>query len=395
MLTAAVVLGALLTGAAAAAAAAVPDFDALADNKALAVSPLRPDTVRAVADSQPHALAASVQARELCQRQADPGEACEVVRLNDERITSGAEIRSRVPQTPHPLFLWRLERNGNVVYLAGSIHILKPSLYPLAPQLDAAFQQSDFLVLEVDVASMDPQEIQQRTRAYALLDDGQTLRGVLPGHIYQKLAAHLVDYGMTPYMLDRAKPALVMNQIVVSRLLALGYLPDSGLENHFLARRGGREVLELESLDAQLELLFNQPLATQVELLEETLDVADEIEPLLAGMLVAWLSGDDEQFMAQFRAQSGDSELSRAFTRKLLEERNHTMAAGIRRLLDAASPDRPRTYFVLVGAAHLAGEEGIVPLLAAQGITATRVRSNDRIPARSQPNTSATTRGAP
>lgn len=363
------------------AAAAQPGFDGLPGAKALAVVPTRPDAVRGVAHSQPHDLAASIQARELCQQQAAPGEVCEIVQLNGERITSGAEIRSRVPQSQHPLFLWRFQRHATVVYLAGSIHILKPSLYPLPRQLEAAFQQADYLVLEVDVASIDPQVLQQRTRQYVLLDGQRTLSGVLPPDLHRSLGRHLADYGMTPAMLEPAKPAWVMNQIVVSRLMALGYLPDSGLESHFVSRRTHQQVLELESLDAQLELLFDQPMATQIELLAETLEVADDIEPLLAGMLVAWLSGDDARFMEMFKAQSGDSPRSRAFTRQLLEDRNHTMAAGIRRFLDNAPPAQPRTYFVLVGAAHLIGDEGIVPLLARDGIHGTRLRSTDTVSA--------------
>lgn len=354
-------------------------YDDQAPAKALAVAPDRPQDVRAVSAGQPHDLAASVAARELCEAKAAAGESCEIVRLNDERITTGREIRERVPERRHPLFLWRFRNHDTVLYLAGSIHILKPSLYPLPPQLDAAFEQSDTLVLEVDVAAIDHREMQRRTLAYALLPAEQTLGSVLPEPLYQRLGEHLRDYGMSPEMLSRAKPSLVMNQIVVSRLLALGYLPDSGLESYFLNRRGDRQILELEDLDTQLDLLFNQPLETQVELLDETLAVAGDIEPMLAGMLVAWLSGDDARFLELFKAQSGDSALSRAFTRELLEERNHTMAARIRELLDTAPDAEPRTYFVLVGAAHLVGEEGIVPLLARQGMTGQRVYSTDTL----------------
>ncbi len=359
-------------------------YDELRPAKALAVAPDRPEQVRAVADGQPHDLAASVAAREQCEAKAGTDAPCEIVRLNDERITTGREILERVPDDRHPLFLWRFQRHETVLYLAGSIHILKPSLYPLPPQLDAAFEQSDALVLEVDVAAITPQDMQRRTLQYALLPAGQTLGDVLPEALYGRLREHLGDYGMSPEMVSRAKPSLVMNQIVVSRLLALGYLPDSGLESYFLNRRGDRQILELESFEAQLELLFNQPLETQVELLDETLEVAEDIEPMLAGMLVAWLSGDDERFLELFKAQSGDSPLSRAFTRELLEERNHTMAARIRDLLTVTPADEPRTYFVLVGAAHLVGEEGIVPLLAQQGITGQRVHSTDTLAAKAE-----------
>jgi hypothetical protein len=362
-------------------ALAQPSFDALPPARALAVSPDRPDIVRGVAHSQPHELAASVRAREQCQASASADETCEVVRLNDQQITTGNEILARVPVEPHPLFLWRYQRGGTVVYLAGSIHILKPSLYPLPAQLEDAFQRSDYLVMEVDVASLSPEEIQRRTLTHALLPVGQTLADVLPAPLHKRLARHLAAFGMTPDMLSRAKPAMVMNQIIVSRLVTLGYMPDSGLENHFLTRRTRQHVLELESLDAQLALLFDQPLPTQIQLLAETLDIEPDIEPLLADMLVAWLSGDDAEFLELFKAQSGDSPLSQAFTRELLDERNRTMAEGVREFLNKPPTAEPQTYFVLVGAAHLVGDEGIVALLSRAGIEGERLLSTNPLAA--------------
>lgn len=350
-------------------------YESLAASKALAVAPSRPDSVRAVTQGQPNDLAASIGARERCQASAGTNEPCEIVRLNDEWITTGREIRSRVPEGPHPLFLWRYQRGDRTVYVAGSIHILKPSLYPLPAPLEAAFEQSDSLVLEVDLASLAPGELQQRSLAYALLPPPQTLRDVLPDDLYQRLGTHLAAYGSSPEVVANAKPAMVMNQIVVSRLLTLGYLPDSGLESYFLERRGQRLVLALETLDEQLDLLFNQPLPTQLELLTETLDMEAQIEPLLAGMLVAWLSGDQATFLEMFTAQSGDSAAAQAFSRQLLDERNHRMADGIRRFLEDPGGNA-HTYFVLVGAAHLVGDQGIVRLLARTGLHGEQIRSD-------------------
>lgn len=370
----------LLAGAS--AALAQPAYESLPQNKALAVSPTRPDTVIGLAYGEASELVASVQAQERCQAAADPGEVCELVRLNGQQVTTGAEILARVPREPHPLFLWRYQRGATVVYLAGSIHILKPTLYPLPAPLVQAFDRADYLVLEVDVSALGQDEILRRTRAHAELPGQQTLADVLPAPLYQRLSRHLAHFGFDIAMLRRAKPAMAMNHVVVSRLLTLGYLPDSGLESYFSSRRtAGQRTLQLETLEAQLELLFDQPMATQVQLLAETLEMEGGIEPMLAEMLVAWLAGDDAGFLEQFKAQSGDSPASRAFLRQLLDERNADMADAIAGYLQAAPGDAPRTYFVLVGAAHLVGPQGIVELLAADGIEGQRVMSTDRIAA--------------
>ena len=114
-------------------------------------------------------------------------------------------------------------------------------------------------------------------------------------------------------------------------------------------------------------------------LLIDTLDQEAEIEPLVAGMISAWFSGDDALFMEMFEAQSGDSELTRQFTEQLLDQRNLGMADEIEGYLRSGSPTVPSTYFVLVGAAHLIGENGIINLLEARGIETERLNSNTKI----------------
>jgi uncharacterized protein len=356
--------------------AADPTYQSLPPAKAKAVRPHDPDHPPTVVHGAVSDLAAALQALQQCQ--AGIAEPCELVRLNDEHITRGAEIRARAPSEPHPLFLWRFERHGTVLYLAGSIHILKPTLYPLPAPFDGAFAQADVLVLEVDLSELSEPDIQRHTLARGLLPEDQTLEEVLPPDLRSALASALPAYGLTLNAVSRAKPALLMNQLVVARLMTLGYLPEAGLESHYLARRGERPVLALESLDAQLALLLDQPMATQIALLEDAVSSSGDVEPLLAGLLGAWLAGDDERFMELFLAQPGHGPELEAFHHAVLTERNHTMADGIARLLqsDAASGGPQRTFFVLVGAAHLVGPEGIVALMQARGLEARRVRSD-------------------
>jgi uncharacterized protein len=366
-------IGALaVTWMAATAAESPPDFDNLPDAKALAVVPERPAEARGVAHSQPHDLAASFAAVRQCQDAAAPGEHCELVRLNDEWITSGAEIRSMVPAGPHPLFLWRYRHGTSAVHLAGSIHVLKPSLYPLPDEYEAAFRGSDHLVLEVDLERTPPAMMQQKTLAAAALPKHQSLRDLLPISLYERLDRRLAVYGMSIGEVSGNLPALIMNQLLLARLMALGYSPEFGLEGHFLRQRSHQRVLELETFDAQLAVLFGQPLSTQIELLEEALDTEQDLEPMLAALLVAWLSGDDARFMELFAAQSGDTPGLRAYQTALLDDRNAAMAAAVAEFLQPGD-GMGGSYFVLVGSAHLVGENGIVNLLARQGIHGERI----------------------
>ena len=88
------------------------------------------------------------------------------------------------------------------------------------------------------------------------------------------------------------------------------------------------------------------------------------------------LGGDDERFLSLFREQSGDSASAQAFTKQLLDDRNVGMTQKIQDYLASSG-----TYFVLAGAAHFVGENGIVELLRRQDIHGRRINSAARLQA--------------
>ena len=347
------------------------DYDQLPGKKALATAQ-GAAPIYGVAHSQPQDLAAAQFALADCEQQRDGDSApCELLRLNDQRITSAREMRDALPEGPRPLYLWRYTTAGATVYLAGSIHLLKATLYPLPEPFEAAFRQADTLVVEVDLSALPAAELQTRMLLAGTLSDGKSLATVLPAELYERLSRRLASDGMDISLFEGLQPAMIMNQLTVVGLMAFGYNPQFGMEQYFTAKRGERPVRELESIDAQLELLFGQPMATQVQLLQDTLDQEAELEPLLAGMVGAWLVGADDEFLRLFEQQAGDSELAKAFNRQLLDDRNAGMAGKIGEYLNGTG-----TYFVLVGAAHFIGENGIVSLLQEQGVNGTRIMSD-------------------
>jgi len=337
-----------------------------------------PDGTPVSIGGQPDDVAAARAALAACERQSRPGARCELIGLNGEDIARGADLKARVPPAPHPLFLWETSTATARATLAGSIHLLKPSLYPLPTAFEAAFARADHLVLEVNAGAYAASELQQLTRRYALLPAGRSLAGLLAPAVQDRLAAALSRHGLSWTGLAQAKPGFVSNQLAVARLMALGYLPEFGMEHHFLARAGQRRIVELETLEAQLRLMFDQPLALQVELLEHTLAELETIEASLGELIVAWLAGDDRRFLELFKAQSGDSPAAEAFNEALLDDRNRHMAAAIRELLS-----RPGDYFVLVGAAHFVGERGIVNELRRSGLTVERRYAHNPVALRS------------
>src|SRR5690348_13169044 len=57
-------------------------------------------------------------------------------------------------------FLWRVSKGNAVIYVAGSIHVLRKSDYPLPEVMESTFRASAGLVEEIDLTQFDPESAQ-------------------------------------------------------------------------------------------------------------------------------------------------------------------------------------------------------------------------------------------
>ena len=359
------VLLALWAGLTAVAAAAAP---ATIGYRAVA-APGDDGLPRYPVTDQPTLALAATQALNDC-RSAEPLTACELISLDGTPLSTARQLRAAAAGQGSRLFLWQYRHNDTTLYLGGTIHQLKRALYPLDARFEEAFAAADTLVLEVDLRRYPPELIQQETLKRAMLPPNQTLDALLTPQEQNRLQAQGDRYGIDLSMLQRFSPMLVSQLFAVTSLSTLGYSPDSGVEDHFLDRIGDKRVLELETLELQLDLLFSQPLSTQTEMLVTMLDQFDDTAAWLEGLVRAWLGGDADELERLFRQQSGDSPAARAFEKALLDDRNHSMAGQLVEFLKTGQG----TYLVLVGAAHLVGEQGLLSLLERQGFEGTQLR---------------------
>jgi uncharacterized protein len=352
-------------------------YAALPGKKALAVAQIDSTMVSGVADSQPSASAAAFTALERCEQarvRASVDAVCEVIRNGATTVATGASIKATTANEAHPLFLWRYQTSAGTVFLAGSIHVMKGTLYPLPPQFDAAFSGSDRLAVEVDTVNASQETLRQTTLQYALLPSGTTIAAVISPATFAKLSALLTDEEIPLESVERLRPAILSTQLAVTRLVALGYLPTYGLETYFITRAGPRPILQLETMEDQFEALTSPPPKVQEEMLLETIEQMPTIEPVVTAMLTAWFGGDDAEFLRLFELQSGTTEGYRKFMHRILDERNLTMAERISGYLAGGG-----TTFVLVGSAHLAGDAGIPAILSGRGYPGHRVFSDEDI----------------
>lgn len=332
-----------------------------------------------VSGPQPDRVQAAQAALGLCREDqaAKSGQAnlgvCELIQMDDVAITTANEL---LPSNEVvPLYLWRFQSQNATVYLAGTVHILKETLYPLPRQFEEAYHATNNLVFEVDLSRYSDAEIQRSTLENAQLS-GQFLRQSMPKDTYDQLVQAGMIYGLPIGQMQNFKPMLAFQQLGVLGFMALGYNPVYGIDHYFgqLGQKPSENVLQLESLELQLNLLFNQPMAVQVAVLEQALDDLDDLEAATENLIGAYFNGDDNKMMALLDEQAGENPLTIAFNQQLIDQRNRNMARILKRYLQSSD-----SYLVLVGAAHLVGPQGIVSLLERAGFKGSRIYSNQRI----------------
>ena len=259
--------------------------------------------------------------------------------------------------------LWSVAGQHNTVYLLGSIHVLRPDDGGLPRPAEAAYEDAEQLVMEIDmddVAATDPAAMLQTMQRTALLPDGQTLRDVL-GADYAAINARAQQTGIDLAALDPFAPWFVAITLFQVELAKRGFSPELGIEQT-LAARAGRDhkpIQGLETADEQFAVMASLPLAQQKRFLMMTLEESEQIDEQLDELLKAWRTGDTATLARVLTAEFDDfPELYRPLT----EDRNRAWVDKLVDLLD----DRD-DYLVVVGALHLVGRHSVVELLEQRG----------------------------
>lgn len=280
----------------------------------------------------------------------------------------------RAPRESGALVFWEVEsgsRAGARAFLLGSVHAGTPDL-AFDPAIERAFGASQALVIEADIAASQGNDafgFVQRLLAMATLPEGQTLDQLLPQPSWEQLSDFLRQRGQPVEPIRRFEPWLVMT-MVTSYLFAEAGLPaEGGVDLRFVARAEGRmPIVALETPEFQLSLLDSLPLEVQARMLSEVLARQGETAAYSTRIFDAWRLGDLDAIEAETLAPGrGDPKL-REFHERVFLERNRAMAARIDGLLG-----EEKTWFVVVGAGHMVGDEGIPALLARRGHRVARV----------------------
>jgi uncharacterized protein YbaP (TraB family) len=270
-------------------------------------------------------------------------------------------IRDALSQ-PQKSFLWKIQSRTNTVYVLGSLHLSKKEVYPLNQKIENAFDQSDFLVVEANVDDIKKIDTQKLVES-AFYPANDTLEKHVSPETYEWVKKETGGLGIPFELIHKQKPWLLAMTLVSLESIKLGLNPNLGIDKYFILKaEGKKKILELESLDYQISLLSGFSDKDQELFLIYTLKDLHIMEQEVNQLIQAWISGDTKGMESiMTRSVSEDKRLSTIFE-KLIFERNRRMASKIDDLLGAHE-----TYFVIVGAGHLVGNQGIIEILRGKG----------------------------
>lgn len=257
--------------------------------------------------------------------------------------------------------LWLAEGpQGQKVWLFGTIHTLPAPVAWRSAKVAAALGQADLLMLEVaDIA--DAAKTAQAFAALAISPGLPFLAQRIEPDLRDELASELKLGGINPDQLDRYETwaAALMLQQTGSTDAAYGI-------DRALATAWTGPVAEFEGAANQLAIFDRLPEPQQRVLLSAVVRDALGRDGQTMALRQAWMHGDVE-FIARTTAEDfhNQPELREA----LLAGRNRAWLVQLDAML--ARGARP---FVAVGAAHLAGSDGLPALLAARGWKVTRLQ---------------------
>jgi uncharacterized protein YbaP (TraB family) len=264
--------------------------------------------------------------------------------------------------------VWRVTgANGAEVTLLGSMHVLRPSDHPLPAVVDDLIGRADVIAMELDLDDVDAAAQQRVILETAMLPQGTVLAGVIDASVYRLVEQSAAELGIDLKLLERFEPWFLAVTLLDQGMRRFGFQAERGLEQYVLngARRTGKEIVGLETLEFQIGIFDALPAQSQQAMLEQTLAELDEAETALSAMADAWRDGELESLSAELL---DDFEQFPGLYETLVTKRNQAWVPKLEEML-ASSGRR----LVVVGALHLVGRDNVIELLRARGHEVVRV----------------------
>lgn len=252
--------------------------------------------------------------------------------------------------------LWKISGNGLQApsYLYGTIHISCDATLP--QKVKTAMDQTRQLYLELD---MDDQNMQTQMMGAMMMKNGVTMESLSSAEDFKIVSGFLSEnLGMPAKMLNTIKPFMISAMLYPKMIDC----PMQSVEGELmkLTADQNEEVFGLETVGEQLKVFDDIPYQEQMNELIKTAKSGLAKDKAELDKMMATYKTEDIDAMVKMTKDS-ENVITSKYDDVLLINRNKNWIAKI----SAAANEKP-TFFG-VGAAHLAGENGVILLLRRAG----------------------------
>lgn len=259
--------------------------------------------------------------------------------------------------------LWKISGNGikSPSYLFGTIHATCDAT--LDKNTIIALDQTKQLFLELD---MDDESMQMQMMKFMKMNDEEKLSTLVNEEEFKIIDAFLLEnMNMSAKMLDSFKPFLI-SSMLLPKLLDCEF---KSVESELIrvTKEQNEETFGLEKVEDQMKVFDAIPYKTQAEELLKTAKKGIEKDKIeLKKMMKIYESKDIEAMLKMM--DDSDNKITSENQDVLLNDRNKNWIPII-----AKTAKETPTFFG-VGAAHLAGDEGVIKLLRKEGFKVEAVK---------------------
>lgn len=265
--------------------------------------------------------------------------------------------------------LWKISGKdlSEPSYIFGSHHIIDKEFLDSINGFDKAFNETKQVVGELLMA--DQAATMQKIQSRAMLPVGYSYKDVLTAEEYEKTSMELKSlFGGDLDQLSIMHPAMITTMYTV--VMFMKTFPDMGSiisVDEILQKRGteeGKPVIGLETAEDQITVLFDsEPIDVQIKDLACVVINSDYAKTGLLDLTNNYLRGDlNDMYNYAFFDKTNPCPSSEKTNNAINKERNDKWLETLPEIMQTPS-------FIVVGALHLAGEEGLLYKLDKMGYT--------------------------
>jgi uncharacterized protein len=258
--------------------------------------------------------------------------------------------------------VYEISKGRYKLYLAGTIHLLRPQDLPAPAEFDAVYKLSQKIVFETDIEKAESPEFGERFAQAMMIPNNGTLKDVLDADTWAALQTFSVkaQYPLNQTMMFN--PAMTSMLITIAESKKMGVSDGIDVLYSKAARNDNKITGELESGDDVIAYMGSFAQEDPNKMITSTLRDVENLKTDFEKMIDAWKRGD----LDSLQKDMGDKlqiETPNIY-KGLIVERNTKWLPQLEEMLRT-----PEIEMVLVGSLHLSGAQGLLAQLKKAGYT--------------------------